>query len=264
MGYRSKWLNTVATIADSSSPILNAPGMSRGLMPRDMNIHPFGSIPHAGPPTIKQIPRSEWEDRIKEMDDTKSSLWDLMDHLNFDVKYQNGIPYCWSHGITRAVEVRYAAQTNKATRLSATSIGCIIKNFRAQGGWGRDAIVLASERGICLESDWPENELKRQYDTPDNWARAADFKIDEWDELPQNDFDMGMSYLLNRIPFGIGLDWWGHLVCGMTPISNGDGSFSMGIDNSWGTSWGNNGRGILAERKARGDMCAPREIRTAA
>lgn len=259
MGYQSAYLGRVPVIQDTSSSLIKHPNCSRGLIPGERKAHPGG---FGGPATLDVIPRSEWDDRIAEMDRDKSSLWHIMDMKKFAVKYQNGIPYCWSHGVTRGIEVRVTEQSGKAIRLSATSLGCIIKNFRAQGGWGYDAIKLASERGVCLEEDWPENELNRKYNTDDNWARAADFMVLEWDTLPEYDFDMAMTYVLNRMPFGIGLDWWGHLVCGMTPISFGNNKYGLGIDNSWGTSWGDNGRGVLVEKKARGDCNCPRRVRT--
>lgn len=260
MAYKSHYASRVGMIDPNNHAMIAPANHQRGLVPGERAAHPYGSTPHMGAPTIKKIPRSEWDDRLEEMDKTKSSLWHLMDSLNSPVKDQDGIPYCWAHGITRAIEVRVGSQRNQAVSLSATSIGCKIKNFRAQGGWGRDAIVYAAEHGIVPMELWPENELNRKYDTPEAWTAAGDFIVDEWDELEENDFDMEMSYAFERFPFGLGLDWWGHLICGMVPIGNGDGTYSLGIDNSWGKGWGDNGRGILKESKARGDACAPRVI----
>lgn len=262
-GYVSEFLSHVPVVEAHRHDLIAPAGMAHGLIPRDYALHPYGSIPHAGPATLKKISRDEWDDRIAEMDRDKSSLWHLMDHMKSPVKYQNGISYCWSHGICRAVEVRSMSQNGKLINLSATSVGCKIKNFRNVGGWGRDAIEYASEHGFCTAEDWPENKLDPRYDTPAAWANAKNHRVIEWDELEENDFDMAMSYALERMPFGLGLDWWRHLICGMVPIAFGNKKYGLGIDNSHGTSYGDRGRGILPENKARGDACAPRTIQSA-
>lgn len=264
MPYKSEYLASVGFIDPNNHAQIAPANHKRGLEAGERLAKPYGSTPHMGPTTIQKIPRSEWDDRLEEMDKTKSSLWHLMDSLNSPVKDQDGIPFCWVHGITRAIEARIGSQRNRAVSLSATSVGCKVTNFRAQGGWGRNAIVKAAEIGVVPMELWPENKLDRQYDTPEAWKAAEDFIVEEWDELEENDFDMAMSYAFERFPFGLGLDWWTHLVCGMVPLGNGDGTYSLGIDNSWGTGWGDNGRGVLKESKARGDACAPRRIRSSA
>ena len=264
MPYKSEYLKSVGFIDPHNLSQVAPDSHNRGLDPGERQAFPYGSTPGLGSPTIDKIPRSEWDDRLKEMDDTKSSLWHLMDSLNSPVKDQNGTSYCWVFGITRAVEVRIGSQRNEAVLLSATSVGCKIKNFRNQGGWGRDAIVYGEEHGFVPESLWPANKLDRKYDTPAAWKAAESYIVEEWDELEENDFDMAMSYAFQRYAFGLGLDWWGHLITGMVPIGNGDGTYSLGIDNSWDVTWGDRGRGVLKENKARGDACVPRKIRSTA
>lgn len=262
--YKSHYASMVSMVDPNNHAMIAPAQHKHGLEARERINRPSGSVRGLGGPSINKIPRSEWDDRLEQMDKDKSSLWHLMDLIKSPVKNQNGISYCWVHGITRAVEVRIGSQRNKPVLLSATSVGCKIKGFRNQGGWGRDAIEYEAEHGVVPMDLWPENKLDRQYDTPEAWAAAENFIVDEWDELPENDFDMEMSYAFECFPFGLGLDWWGHLVCGMVPIGNGDGTYSLGIDNSWDITWGTKGRGILSESKARGDACSPRRIRSTA
>lgn len=260
MGYVTPLSAKMPVITDSSSMAISAPGMSRGLVPRDWTKHPYGSCPYAGAPKIDVIPRSEWDDRLELMDQTKSSLYDLCDARGIPVKYQNGISYCWIHGVTHCVEVVRGSMGLDVVGLSATSVGCKIKNFRNAGGWGLEGIEYIAEHGVVPHELWPENKLDRSYDKPEAWARAEDFKITEWDELETNDFDMLMSYLFHGIPVALGLSWWGHLITAMRPVAISSGKYGVGIDNSWGEDWGDKGRGVLSESKARGDGVAPRVI----
>ena len=260
MGYVTLLSSTMPVITDSSGMAVSAPGMSRGLVPRDYAKHPYGSSPVCGPATINKIPRSEWDDRLELMDKNKSSLWDICDARGIPVKYQNGISFCWIHGGVHCVEVVLGSMGLPVVPLSATSVGCKIKNFRNQGGWGQEGIEYVAEHGVVPQDLWPENKLERSYDTPAAWERAKDFKITEWDELENRDFDMLMSYLFHGIPVALGLDWWGHLITAMRPVAISPGKYGVGIDNSWGPSWGDNGRGVLVESKARGDGTAPRVV----
>src|SRR6185436_5678344 len=97
----------------------------------DMQAHPVGAF--APPANIKLIPRTEWPDRIAQMEATKSRLSDIWmrgDNGNpipaldqNDPKYmQTRHPrwgYCWFYGSTGATMILRAKAMQPYVRLSA-------------------------------------------------------------------------------------------------------------------------------------------------
>ena len=131
---------------------------SRGLtMPvgRAATVYAYGGTADPFPAELL-IPESEWQARIQEMEERKSRVSDLIIQAGLPSHDQDGVPYCWIHGPTGAMEALRVIQGQPMVALSATSSGCIIKNFRSEGGgqrrvavhrqsWRRAAITLAGE-----------------------------------------------------------------------------------------------------------------------
>lgn len=210
-------------------------------------------------PNALLIPESEWEPRIKEMEETKSRLSDLIIQASLPPKDQDGIPYCWIHGPTGCIEALRVVQNQPMVPLSATSAGCIIKGFRAQGGWGKEGLQFIANRGLVPQAQWPENQLKRQYDTPDNWKLAENYRTTEWWELKPRNFAQHISLLLRRIPTAVGLNYWAHEVYDCDPVVL-DGEVCVRFRNSWGM-WGDNGFSIRrGSKKYADDIVAPRVV----
>jgi hypothetical protein len=177
------------------------------------------------------VPRSEWEARVKEMEESGSLLSQLEDAAGLSVLDQNGTNYCWVNAPTHCLELLRVRQGEPMVRLSPASAGAVITGYRNQGGMGLDAVQFLVEHGVCPQSLWPPNAI---------------------------DFDALFSALLMGLPVCLGLDWWGHEITVVDPVVISPGKYGVRIDNSWGVSWQTNGRGILAENKARGDQQCPR------
>jgi hypothetical protein len=191
------------------------------------------------------VPRSEWEARVKEMEESGSLLSQLEDAAGLSVLDQNGTNYCWVNAPTHCLELLRVRQGEPMVRLSPASAGAVITGYRNQGGMGPQSL-------------WPPNAIDRKYDTPESKKAREAFKVVEWWDLPTGDFDALFSALLMGLPVCLGLDWWGHEITVVDPVVISPGKYGVRIDNSWGVSWQTNGRGILAENKARGDQQCPR------
>lgn len=236
---------------------VNGKKMSRGRIPRDFKKQPI--VGYSKPFSRELIPRSEWDDRIEEKQRLKTRLTDICDQAGLTVKDQNGLSYCWVFATTHGVEVARVVQGQPMVRLSPSSVGAKIKNFRNEGGWGTEALEYIVEHGVVSQDKWPECSLDRKYDNDDNDADRKRHQVQEWDLLDEGDFDALATACLVNDPTSIGLSWWSHQVLAMDLVSFGNKKYGITIDNSWGTGWEDNGRGVLTQSKATpDDACIPR------
>jgi hypothetical protein len=241
-------------------PIIDGDLKTRGMIPREWSDDGFGTLPFAETfPSELLIPESEWDDRIADMEATKTRLTDLCDQAGLTVLDQDGTNYCWINAPVHCVEVIRVAAGQPMIRLSPASCGGPIKNYRNVGGWGTEGLKYIVAHGIVPQSEWPANAINRQYDTPDTREMRKQFRVTEWWDLKPRNMQQLISCLLNRIPVAVGLNWWSHEVTYMDPVALGGGKYGARIDNSWGVNWGTKGRSVLSGSKVLpDDAVAPR------
>lgn len=262
MTFKSKIPDNEPIIDSNNDSLLEPPdGMTTGYEPRDFEKYPLGfSSPKAEIPILS---RDEWTDRIEEMERTESRITDVIKATGIKIKDQNGTNYCWIFGVTFAVEVMRAMQGLPYVPLSPTSVGCLIKNFRNQGGWGIEGMEYIIKHGIVPEEHWPCNDFSRKLNKQESWNIAKEYKVIEWMDVEGGNMDLIMTILIDlKLPVPVGFNWWGHLVCAVDPVVLGKKEFGYRIANSWNTGWGEKGYGILTERKASkfSEAIAPRVI----
>lgn len=266
MAYSSPLYKDELIIDDSTSTGLTHPRQfSRGLdlSPRPREGYAYGGSAEPFPSSLI-IPQSEWQARIEERDAKKARLSDIILQAGIPSHDQDGVPYCWIHGPTGAVEVIRAVQNQEKVLLSATSAGAIIKNFRKEGGWGKEGLQYIADKGIMPQSLWPENTFDRSKNTPENWAIGAKYRCTEWWELkPRNHEEMVSCVLGCNTPVAVGLNWWGHEVY-VCDVVWQDGTAVLRIRNSWTDSWGDKGFSILKGSKMLADdAVCPRVMKAA-
>lgn len=245
------------------SDAISNPHYGRGLIARDYAKQPYGSLEFAEPLPLPLIPESEWDARIKEQEESKSSLVHLCDAAGLKVKNQQKTNYCWINAPAHCIEILRVVQGQKYVELSPASVGAKIKNFRNVGGWGTEGLEYIAEHGLVPSSLWPNNAIDRKYDTPAADAERQKYQADEWWELKPRSLPEMATCLLQNIPVAIGLNWWGHEVTAVRLIRTSNG-WGIVIDNSWGTSWGDNGRGVLTGSKMLPDDAVAPRVATAA
>lgn len=220
-----------------------------GYIERDYAANPFGSYA-AKFQNQNLIPRSDWADRIEQMERDKATLTHIHDHNDLPVLDQNGFGYCWCYGTVKAAMLARAAAGLPTQYLSASSLAAKIKNYRNEGGWAGQAVEGWKRYGCSTTEFWPEADVDPKYDTPQQRQNAKQYQLLEWTELPEQSFDALVTSLLLGMPTTMALMWWGHLVCGLRPVVLGRNDFGIEIVNSWRKSWGNNGKAVLRESKA--------------
>lgn len=274
------------------------PFQGRGLFPRDFAEKPQGRAWRGATafPKEKLVPRSEWDERIAEMEAKKTRLSDVVLDSGLPCKDQKSTNYCWINATTHCAEVNLVRANQlgpdgKPVELSSASVGCKVKGFRNNGGYGWEGLEYAIEHGWVPMSMWPNAAISRSYDTTAAWEAAKAYLVLEWWDGESRNFDEQMSCGFHRIPTSDGHSWWSHQVTGYDPVivSNSvrdeqrrfierlalrtvmdkverdrrlevaGSKYGRRKRNSWGMSYGDKGFFILTESKANADdWCCPR------
>ena len=248
------------------NPIVNGEMKVCGTIPRDFHRHPKGGLPFAAKPfDLPLIPESEWEDRLAEQVKSKAQLSDIRDRSGpnngpIPSTDQNGRGYCWCHSGASCLLLVRALNNQPFVDLSAYFVGCIIKGYRDEGGWGTEGLEFMAKHGMPDSKFWPQRGVKREYDNAETRGNALLHRVEEWMDLPSRSKPHLVTCLLNNIPVVSDFNWWGHSVCTVDLVSINP--FKTRIWNSWGDSWSSNGMGVLEGSKAiPDDMIAPRVLK---
>lgn len=247
---------------DVSHPDLNA-GL-RGMKPRDWARFGYGAVAGTAPfPAELIIQPDEYEDRVKKQEADQSSLEHIADAMGVPVKNQQQTNFCWVNAPTHCVELLRAKQGQPYVELSPASVGAVITDFSNIGGYGPEAVAKIASDGLVSASLWPVNAINKEYDTAAANSERPKYQLDAWWDLKPRTMLEVFSCLLRNIPVAVGLNWWGHEVTYIRVVKS-NGIFVPKFDNSWGTSWGDNGRGILTGSKMIPDDCIAPRLATAA
>ena len=252
----------ISIIDDSvNNDVLFPAGFGRGYDPAQVEPNLFPKMFGDSPSELKIIPKSEWSARIKEKNETNSSLWHLRQYCangqQMPTLDQNGQGYCWAYSTTRAVMYLRALMNQPYVRLSGHAIGCMVKNFRDEGGWCGLSAKFHREKGCPSVAHWPEKSMSRSNDRFEVWENAKGHMVTEdWVDASANVYDQALTFdqvatcLLLNIPCAVDMNWWSHSICAIELVEVESGSFGIRIDNSWTDSWEENGSSILRGSKA--------------
>ncbi len=239
------------------NPVVDGHQRMCTLMPRDMQRYPEGGCGFAALRPFDQYTKDQIIERIKQRDLNRSGLRHILDSKRVPCKDQDGIPFCWMYATVHTMEIAYAVQGDGYVPLSATAAGTMATGGQKRGGYGAEAIDYLSKNGTCREQDWPEHQINTRYFTEEVKEMSKQNIMTDWGELPSGNLDQLAAAVLNNFPVTIGLSWWGHQVTIIDLVLLPNNVIGFVFDNSWGTGWGDNGRGVLTPDKARGDMFYP-------
>lgn len=226
---------------------INGQPMSFGHKPRTFE----PGIVCAPAPTVV-IPRSEWDARIEEQESTKSDLQSISDAEGIECLDQNGTNYCHANSPALAIMINRAVMGLPYVKLSPGSVGGPITGYRNQGANIGDDLKRIISHGIAPQSFVPPNQINKSGWKPGAEQAALDFKVTDWFDMMYKDstmFDRCATQLLLNRPVCVAYNWWSHAVTLIKLVKISNGKYGFMFRNSWGTSYGKNGYGILEEGK---------------
>lgn len=234
---------------------------SRGYEQRDRQSWPVASSPHSRAFDLPLIPRSEWDDRINELEKQQATLRHVLERDAIPSLNQGQSNFCWAAAVNTGITAVRAANRQPYVSFSTASVAAPIKGFRNYGGWSGEALEYIIDNGICSTECWPSNAIERRYDNEQSRSNRKLHKVTEWIDIDCRDdscFDMVVTCLLLNMPVACGFNWWGHATCAIWPVRLGPGRYAIGHRNSWGNDYGEQGFFVLEGRKAvPDDACVP-------
>lgn len=233
--------------ADERDAIEQARAIDGGVKYEGSMAGPFGSS--APPKAIRRIPANQRADHYRRQQAEQSSPYHWWQAGGCKILSQGSWGYCWMFGTVGGMQCAYAQTGVTSPHLNAHYPAWLGKNGRNQGGWAGEALGYIERFGVPEYGVFAGKPTNRAaFDRQEVKDNAAKHKAVEFAELPRNDYDALSSVLLDPIdprPVTMGLNWWGHLIVALQWTPDG-----ILIANSWGTSWGNQGFGILAPNRS--------------
>jgi len=247
-------------VLDKENP--NSGGEERlfGCRPR---VSTPGSLKFAAAPTFEVYPRNELSSRLKDLKQANSTLRDISRFAGIESKDQANTNYCHANSPALAIEILRAVQGESHVVLSPGSIGGPVTGYRNDGAVIEDDLRQIVEYGAATVDFVPANQISKSGWKPGAVENAALHKVTHWWDLGYKDDRMFLrcaTLVLQGIPVCVGYNWWSHAVTltGLVEISSG--RFGFEFRNSWGSSYGDDGYGVLAEGKGTPDSAyAPRQ-----
>lgn len=230
----------------------------RGFIPRTNEV---GACEVAAAADFELIPRSEWPDRIREMERSKSRLSDIINDAGIPCLNQASTNFCHAFSPALAVMALRASTGQKYVPLSPGSIAGPVTGYRNRGANIQDDLRQIVRGGIATTAFVPERQISRDGWKPGAEENALLHRVTEWWDMPRSMmFDRLMTLLLLRIPVCTAHYWWSHAVTAIDPWMDSAGrKFGHRDRNSWGSGYGENGYFIQMEGKGTPDEAyAPR------
>lgn len=234
-----------------------------GLILRDFEAEPVGSVPCAPLMKIDPIPRTEWDRLIKQGEESGSFLDKLIEFEKLPFKNQQQTNFCPSNAMAMATMIARLAQGQKLENLSPASIACLVTGFQNKGHWPTQVCRIASELGWATTKTWPDNAIDRDLDNEHSRAERKKYQVDEFWDLPPFSFDHLMTCVLLRIPVATVYMWMTHVVCAIAPKKLATGGYAILHRNSYGPNHNGNGCMLIAEAKAKPDEAIAVRVVTA-
>jgi hypothetical protein len=212
---------------------ITTPNNLPGLIPRDYQEVPLGSMPYCVPFSAEFpiIPEAEWPARIEAMQGKQIRY--LYTGTPAE-DYQNGLPYCWTFSLSQDIKATRDRDVLPHVDLLAESMGGSV-NWRSSGNYCGAAIKWAAERGMCDRSFSPTRYNLRPSTWRSGWEQEAlNHRVTEFWELGKINMRQEVcTALLLGFSVYVGLNWAGHAMSFQELLLK-NGKYSIWTPNTHG------------------------------
>lgn len=172
---------------------------------------------------------------------------------------QGSTNFCWANAVVHSLHYQQVLTRGQHEVLSPASVACYITGFRNVGGWCGQALKQIVEYGVNSAEEWPPNKIDQRLAAREGMQqRARERRVTEWYDLKPQNWDELATFLVLGIPVAIALLRMRHAMLAID-LAIEKGKEIVIVDNSWGSSWGDDGLGKLSREKAIPDEAvAPR------
>lgn len=201
---------------------------------------------------IKRLSEDEIREAVEYQKKNRSSLYHLLKDLKAPCEHQNGHGYCWAYGLVAALVAAIAFSLRRFVRLDAHSVAAGYMKGRDRGGWASMALEWIAKYGVVPFGVWPKHSRNhRLWEKAEIKEAAAKFRAPETFNIRSGDMQALDSCLAANIACGMGLMWWGHLVCFYAVDYSPEHGKLRLMRNSHGSRFGRDGWAWVAESPAR-------------
>jgi hypothetical protein len=169
--------------------------------------------------------------------------------------------FCWCYAVVKGMALQRLKQGETYVELSPESMAGPLTNYAnangdpvGQGGYGIQSATFAVTDGPCSKRLWLPHHIARSMNTPEVQEDRKNYRGVEFFDLGRDNLQALWSCVVLDMPVALGVDDWGHEILVVALFIDPRTKNICGIiDNSWGSGWGKNGRGVLTPQRMRGD-----------
>lgn len=189
--------------------------------------------------SIGIVPQEDWRDALEEYKPTcRELIWNTYS--------QGSVGSCASEGFNKSLETIREYRGYKRIEFNPYFAYHTVSGGRDGGSSLDSNVKFGIETGACPRSVWDRNKGWRREPSEEAYEAAYNYRLDECFDIDNTNtrqfhLEIGSALLKG---FCVYAGYTGHAILLITLVYK-NGTWYAEYQNSWGSSWGDNGKGLL-------------------